>query len=109
MADEKDNNLVSLVYAADKYELPGLMMICQEKMKKNLNQDNVLETLLAADRHGLVEVKKRAMENIARNKKTYMQSEVFKTDQRMSPRASYGDVSNLKTENKNSLHMPYAG
>ena len=46
------NNESELVYIADKYELPGLLELCFQKLNE-VEESMVVDILILADRHKL--------------------------------------------------------
>ncbi|XP_008216040.1 speckle-type POZ protein B-like [Nasonia vitripennis] len=56
-----------LAVAADKYALDGLKNICEKRMLKILNMDNVINFVQLADTFQMVKLKKKAIEFIVKN------------------------------------------
>jgi len=63
-APHLDNMAADLLAAADKYALERLKVMCEESLCKNLNVENVSETLILADRHSAEQLKSQAIEFI---------------------------------------------
>lgn len=69
-----------LLIAADKYELDGLKLLCEDSLIVKLSLRNVGTLLNLADRHKADELKKAAMKFIANHSKVLADSKKFKAD-----------------------------
>ena len=63
-----------LLYAADKYQIEGLVKCCEKFLSEHLTVDNVAETVLLADKHNAAQLRKSCSVFIANH-----QSAVSKT------------------------------
>ena len=61
--------LFSLLQIADKYDIKSLVNKCLDELSQNLNLDNVINTLQAADLVNSDELKKAAITYITSNLK----------------------------------------
>ncbi|XP_065226732.1 speckle-type POZ protein-like [Planococcus citri] len=65
---EKLEKLVNqLLHATDKYQLEGLMEICEDMLSKQLSKDNVINTLILAYNHNADWLKMEALQFIKLN------------------------------------------
>ena len=53
-----------LLNAANKYELPRLFAMCESELEKKIEVESVVDTLLLADRHSAVNLKKACLDFI---------------------------------------------
>ena len=60
--------MVDLVVAGQKFELSGLLGKCLENFKNQTDFDNATEVLIMAEKHGLEDFKKAAMNKITFNR-----------------------------------------
>ena len=60
-------NEETLLAAAEKYDLPGLKVLCEDVLSRAMNIDNVLDMLLFADLHKAANVKALALKFIVEN------------------------------------------
>ncbi len=56
-----------LLNAANKYQLPRLMVMCKNKLEEQIKMENVIEILQLADLHGVRELMKECLEFIKTN------------------------------------------
>ena len=56
-----------LLYAADKYQIEGLVKCCETFLSEHLTVDNVAETVLLADKHNATQLRKSCSVFIANN------------------------------------------
>ena len=69
-------DLNNMMYAADKYDLPGLKDLLFLKMKSEDIQDKFIpDLLILADKHQAGQLKKLAMEKIRANRKILREEE----------------------------------
>jgi len=62
-----DKITLSLFEAADKYDVPDLMMYCTNYLKRTINRRNCIQTLICADRHTSHSLKAAAKDFILEN------------------------------------------
>ena len=61
----EDYDLEMLVYAADKYNLPGIMnLLCNKMWKENITAESIADLLICASRHDAQEMREVALDNI---------------------------------------------
>ncbi len=58
-----------LLNAANKYQLPRLMVMCKDKLEEEIETENVIEIIQLADLHGVRELKRECLEFIKSNSK----------------------------------------
>lgn len=77
--DEKDSKLLPLrlLVAADKYDLPGLKLLCEKKLGDNLTSNNVISLLEFADKCNANNLKDRAVNYIVENAHDIVHGEKF--------------------------------
>ena len=56
-----------LLAAGEKYNLPGLKVLCEDALSRDMNIDNVLDMLLVADLHKAANLKALALKFIVEN------------------------------------------
>lgn len=56
-----------LLMAADKFEIPRLRRICEQRLYETVDVDNVFTTLLLAEANGGTELRKKCIQCIAQN------------------------------------------
>ena len=67
---KEDLDLNNMMYAADKYDLPGLKDLLFLKMKsEDIQEKFIPDLLILADKHQAGQLKKLAMEKIRANRK----------------------------------------
>ena len=76
----------SLVYAADKYDLKGLLEICFGKFKAGLDDDQLVEILILSDRHNLPEFKNLAAKRILADKTKFINDKDFQKKMEKHPK-----------------------
>ncbi|KAJ6644143.1 Speckle-type POZ protein [Pseudolycoriella hygida] len=69
-----DEIAIDLLVAADKYGIERLRIMCEQSLASNISVENAADTLIIADTHSAVQLKKQAVQFI----KTY-KSKVIKT------------------------------
>ena len=60
--------MVNLIAAGEKFELPGLLAKCLQSFRNQIDFDNAVDVLVFADKHGLEEFKKAAINKIIFNR-----------------------------------------
>ena len=65
-------DVAMLVYAADKFELKGLLEICSTKLKTGMEDDELVDILILSYRHNLADFKRLALERIMANKARFI-------------------------------------
>ena len=76
--DDREDLTTDLLRAADMYELDGLKVMCEEKLVSNLSVENSIEGLVLGDSHNASKLKRMALDLIAKNMKTIVNTEVYK-------------------------------
>ena len=67
---KEGQDLNAMIYAADKYDLPGLKELLFLKMKpEDVQEEFIPDLLILADKHQAGQLKKLALEKIRANKK----------------------------------------
>jgi len=82
---EDVDDLATLVYAGDKYELGGLLDLCYEKFLKINDESKLAEMLIGADRHNLDNIKKEAMARITKDANKFLQDKEFTKQMKKNP------------------------
>ncbi|GBO30834.1 Speckle-type POZ protein [Araneus ventricosus] len=70
--------VVGLYYAADKYHVERLKILCSSFLLKNIDVDNVCELLLLADKHHDINFKRRVEDFILQNDERIFSSSIWK-------------------------------
>ena len=60
--------VVNLIAAGEKFELPGLLAKCLQSFRNQIDFDNAVDVLVFANKHGLEEFKKAAINKIIFNR-----------------------------------------
>eukprot|EP00092_Neocalanus_flemingeri_P019570 GFUD01021202.1.p1 GENE.GFUD01021202.1~~GFUD01021202.1.p1 ORF type:complete len:225 (-),score=73.58 GFUD01021202.1:135-809(-) len=79
------DRMVELVTAGDKFELPGLLAKCLEIFRNQINFDNAIDILILADKHGLEDFKKAAINKITFNRTMLMADTSFRVKMMENP------------------------
>ena len=74
-----------LLYAADKYELKGLLEICFRKFKDGMDDDQLVEILILSERHSLADFKSIAMKKIMADKAKFINDKDFQKKMEKHP------------------------
>jgi len=82
---EDENYTAELLYAADKYELSGLVNLCANQFKSEVTPDTAAGIILLADRHCLTQLKQEVMMKIVAEKTRYLASPEFKSQMEKDP------------------------
>ena len=64
-----DSKAIKLLYASDKYDLPGLKALCKTSLSNNITIDNVADLLIASDRHKSSSIKREVFKFMIINRK----------------------------------------
>ncbi|GBN47385.1 Speckle-type POZ protein [Araneus ventricosus] len=70
--------VIGLYYAADKYHVERLKILCSSFLLKNIDVENVCELLLLADRHHDSDFKRRVEDFILQNDEKIFSSSIWK-------------------------------
>ena len=82
---KEGQDLNNMIYAADKYDLPGLKDLLFLKMKaEDVQEEFIPDLLILADKHQAGQLKKLAMEKIRANREI-LRDEEFKRKLANSP------------------------
>ena len=74
-----------LLYAADKYELKGLLEICFRKFKDGMDDDQLVEILILSERHSLADFKSIALKKIMADKAKFINDKDFQKKMEKHP------------------------
>eukprot|EP00092_Neocalanus_flemingeri_P028708 GFUD01031169.1.p1 GENE.GFUD01031169.1~~GFUD01031169.1.p1 ORF type:complete len:369 (+),score=110.59 GFUD01031169.1:135-1241(+) len=74
-----------IVYAADKYELRGLLEICFRKFKDEMEDHQLVDILILSERHNLRDFKDLAMKKIMADKTKFLNEIDFQTKMENHP------------------------
>lgn len=66
-----------LLYAANKYDIVGLKLMCFEALIRSMSTENVVDILVLADQHDLSSLKTRAHKFITENAKKLIEMDKF--------------------------------
>lgn len=66
-----------LYYAADKYQIDELIVICEDSLIRNLSVNSCVETLILSDRHDAVNLKMSVLEYIINNIEEVMETKAW--------------------------------
>jgi len=91
------DDLANLIYAADKYELKGLLDLCYKRFLNTNDESKLVEMLIIADRHKLDNIKELAMARIAEDKNKFLQDEEFTKHMEKHPKLLLEFVSCLSS------------
>ena len=83
---EDVDDLAHLLYAADKYELKGLLDLCYQKFLKTNDDSKLVEMLIVADRHNLDNIKEVAMARITKDKTMFLKDAKFTKQMEKHPK-----------------------
>jgi len=71
------NDLYPLLYAADKYQLPGLIDLCVREYEVKVTADTAVDTILVAERHSQTKLKRAVLSQIVKNKSSFLANPEF--------------------------------
>jgi len=77
--------MLELIIAGNRFELPGLLDKCLEIFQSQINFDNAPDILIVANKHGLEDFKKVAIDKITVNRTMLMADPEFRTKMRDNP------------------------
>ncbi|KAJ8675028.1 hypothetical protein QAD02_010814 [Eretmocerus hayati] len=77
--EDIEDSIEDLIAAAEKYELEGLKSMCSEVIVEKLDKENVIPSLILADRYRVDDLKKQSLNFIAEHMKSLQKLEGFDT------------------------------
>ena len=91
----EDQNIQKMVYAGDKYDLPGFMNIfCSKMREETITGQAIADLLISAHRHEKGELREVAMEKI-RAKREVLKEKGFKEGMDQAPSSVFLDLIDL--------------
>jgi len=84
--EESMEDMEELVYAADKYDISGMMKSCEKVMEKKMDKESVLAVITIAEKHILQNLLDKALKAVKRNRSIWMTDEEFSKYLYMMPK-----------------------
>ena len=85
----------NLLFAADKYNIAGLVEVCNEYLKSNLSVENCLDVLLSADFINQKELFRAASDFVIQNKGKVVRTNAWKEMAETNPKLTINILSNV--------------